>query len=909
MLKRFLIGLILLIPTVLMSQSMSKHELAKLDPRFYAVIAGESPVLRKAAMPLPALSIGVNEDGTQIYGAIIYTTDPDALRSEGIQVNSELPGFVTSRVTSSELIRLSRLDQVDYVDSGEILHPLNDVATGCIGADLLHAGYVNNTPFKGTGVIVCIIDSGIDWTHLDFRDPVTNTSSRILSIWDQTLTATGGESTPAETGCNYGVEYTKAHIEDEIDGSPANFVREQDTNGHGTHVTGTAAGNGAALSTQKFAGIAPEADIIVVKSGDDSFPTPNIIDGLSYIRQKAAALGKAVVINMSLGSNEGPNDGTTSKATAIDAFTNSGPGRAVVVSAGNSGDDNIHLQGTIPNGNSTQITFDVPDYTPESDAGNNDLAFDVWFDGNGGISANVTSPNGFTNTQDPNGTSTSNTDDGSISITNRVYSGNNDRYIKGYVFDGDETKTPVQGTWTLNLTNNSGSMMNYHCILHDAVIGDPNMNVTLTGGDSQYTLSNSADGAIIVGSYTHRYRWADNSDSTWWGGAPDRSDGISPYSSYGPTRDNRQKPDISAPGQKIASSKSKDKVVNSRLLMPGQKHFVNQGTSMASPVVVGAVALLLQQNPGLTAGSIRNLITQNADTDGYTGAVWNDRWGWGRVNIFKAMVKSLYPPSTAGQEILIYDTWESSAVINTEDKMIALRISPSINGEVTGLFFHPYIDLALSGPLKVEVWTDNDGLPSTKIGNTINFDHRKVLSFSWNFINLNGIDATVTSGTDYHVLLYPTQGDVFTMFLDVGTIDGRTRISSNQGQTFIQQPNFDVRMRPVISTARNKLTRIHEADGTSFPSRFELSQNYPNPFNPNTEFQYWLPKNSEISIRIYNVLGRVVRNLLNTNQQAGYYTASWDGLDDHGRMVSSGIYFIHIETVNIKKVRKITLMR
>lgn len=117
MMKCFLIGSILLIPTVLMSQSMSKHELAKLDPRFYAVIARESPVLRKAAMPLPALLIGVNEDGTQIYGAIIYTTDPDAIRSEGIQVNSVLPGFVTSRVTSSELIRLLKLDQVDYVDS------------------------------------------------------------------------------------------------------------------------------------------------------------------------------------------------------------------------------------------------------------------------------------------------------------------------------------------------------------------------------------------------------------------------------------------------------------------------------------------------------------------------------------------------------------------------------------------------------------------------------------------------------------------------------------------------------------------------------------------------------------------------------------------------------------------------
>ena len=125
-------------------------------------------------------------------------------------------------------------------------------------------------------IILCIIDTGIDWEHKDFRDPVDDSQSRILYIWDQTLIPQGGELSPAEDGLGYGVEYTQAQIENEIDGTPTGFVREQDTHGHGTHVTGTAAGNGASFTNLKYAGLAPQADIIVVKAGNGSFSEANI---------------------------------------------------------------------------------------------------------------------------------------------------------------------------------------------------------------------------------------------------------------------------------------------------------------------------------------------------------------------------------------------------------------------------------------------------------------------------------------------------------------------------------------------------------------------------------------------------------------------------------------------------------
>jgi len=93
------------------------------------------------------------------------------------------------------------------------------------------------------------------------------------------------------------------------------------------------------------------------------------------------------------------------------------------------------------------------------------------------------------------------------------------------------------------------------------------------------------------------------------------------------------------------------------------------------------------------------------------------------------------------------------------------------------------------------------------------------------------------------------------------------------------------------------------------PTEFGLSQNYPNPFNPETAFKYTLPEDSEVSIRIYDLLGKEVKTLVGKHQQAGYYTETWDGLDDEGRVASSGIYFILMEAGHFRKVQKITFLK
>ena len=93
------------------------------------------------------------------------------------------------------------------------------------------------------------------------------------------------------------------------------------------------------------------------------------------------------------------------------------------------------------------------------------------------------------------------------------------------------------------------------------------------------------------------------------------------------------------------------------------------------------------------------------------------------------------------------------------------------------------------------------------------------------------------------------------------------------------------------------------------PSKFTLKQNYPNPFNPNTTIAYSLPKQSYVDLKIYNIKGQLVRTLCNDEQEAGEYSINWDGSDEQGRVVSSGVYFYSLQTDDFVQTRKMLLLR
>jgi hypothetical protein len=93
------------------------------------------------------------------------------------------------------------------------------------------------------------------------------------------------------------------------------------------------------------------------------------------------------------------------------------------------------------------------------------------------------------------------------------------------------------------------------------------------------------------------------------------------------------------------------------------------------------------------------------------------------------------------------------------------------------------------------------------------------------------------------------------------------------------------------------------------PTEFALLQNYPNPFNPETTIKYNLAEGAGVSLRIYNIVGQVVRTLVAENQTAGRYQVRWDGTDDRGSSVSSGIYFYQVAAGQFKDVKRLMLLK
>ena len=862
----------------------------KLHPYFRQVLAG-------AGVPF-----GVSKQG-DLFDAIVYTKNAEAVRSVGIHVNSSLSSFVTAQVSARDLEKLMAVSDVTFIDPGSVNYVQNDISVPETGASLVQGGLINGTSYKGQGAIVLIYDTGIDWKHKDFRVFGDTTKSRILYIWDQTLTAISGETAPADF--SYGVEYTKAQIDDEIDGTPAGVVREKDINGHGTHVTGIAAGNGGTFGGQ-YAGMAPLADIIVVKGADVSFSESRMIDGLTYAMNKATALGKPIVVNWSIGSQGGPHDGTRDYEVAIDAMV-AQPGRVVVVAAGNLGDQAIHMGSTIPAGGALTITFSVPAFTAKSGTENDIFAFDGWLTGNPSISATATSPTGITLTKNagefgdgPNIT------DGTITLVNKTSSLNGLREVLLNVHDAVSTNPPKPGIWTLTLTNPGAASTAFDGWLYQDSVG--NASVTLPGGNTDKTINmpGTSAGAITAASYVTKWVWPSYVGGNYVYIGTDRTNDISSWSSIGPTRDGRQKPDIAAPGQGISSclSSTSDTTGLYSWILPGQKHRINQGTSMAAAHVTGAAALLLGINPAYTAGQIKTLLQTAANTDAYTGTVPNYTWGYGKMDVVDAVSRSFNAGAVITRKTFFYDQVSSNFFVNLAgSQKFAVRITPDIAGLLTGIQINlttfnnrPIVG---PGPLKCEIYTDNAGRPGTLIGSTVNHPHQLLSAGVLNYVQMLGANVPVSAGANYHVVLSMTNpSDTLKVRTDTATVG--TRSSLYNGSSWVGV-GYNLRLRAIVTSGAGA-SSVETAEGT--PERYELLQNYPNPFNPSTTIGFSIPAQNRVMLKIYNLLGQEVETLINNDYAAGKYRVQWQPVG-----LATGTYFYRLQAGSYTESKKLLLLK
>jgi subtilisin family serine protease len=864
----------------------------------------------------------VSSDGTVRYGAIVYTRNVEEIRSMGIHVNSVLPEFVTAQLTPSDMVRLADLESVKFLDPGKVHHPLLDVSVPETGAALLHSGFINNTPYKGAGAIVLIYDTGIDWKHFDFRKSDT-TKSRILFIWDQTLTA--GVDGSAPSGFSYGVEYTQAQIENELKGNPPGVVHEKDIIGHGTHVASTAAGNGFSFNN-KYIGMAPEADIIIVKGGDGTFSSTGEIDGLTYAQNKATALKEPIVVNMSLGGQEGSHDGTNDDEVAVTKFVQT-PGRAVCIAAGNDGSDMIHANGTVSSGSPSVIKVNVPQgYTPNTGTDNAFFILDIWLPNSNAVNMTITSPTkSIYSTPTDSELDSLKRPEGTIDTWNYIEQQNQHRHIQVWIHDA-AFPVPQSGPWIITLST-TGTSTTYDAWL-DSELGD--LSATITGGNNNKTVAmpGTADGAITVGAYVTKWFWTDYTGSNWtYDNASDRTANIASFSSIGPTADGRNKPDIAAPGQGIVAAFSSTDIDESTSdIIISNKYLLMQGTSMATPHVTGGVALLLSAKPSLTIAQIKNYLLSTARTDNFTtSSVWNATWGNGKMDIYKAMASAVGASGT-NRTILSYysGTAPNYTAIPSPNQKVAMRFTPTTAGKLASVAVNINSGanaIIGTGNLKVtamqSVAGSLDSIPGAQqIGNSVLVPFNSLSSGVDNVIDFSSAAVSVTTGIDFQIVLELTKvGDTLQLSLDDGTLNINRTSSYRTGGTGVlgwynrADPNYGSGKQPdyynllITADIAVPVTDV-ERITSALPTSFMLKQNYPNPFNPTTKITYTIPTASKVTLKIFNLLGQLVATLVDEQQEANTYVKEFDA--SH---LASGTYFYQINAGNFNSTKKMILMK
>ena len=747
-------------------------------------------------------------EGIPVYSVVVHTEASVELARSGVSVTSSFDGFATVRATPTELQSLTRFDEVTQVHTARRLYPTNDEPAAEAGARTLNRG-VEGTSYQGEDVTTCVIDSGIDWSHPDFTDE--NGNSRIRYIWDQADDSTGVstpvENRPGRFGGNfspdYGSEYGPSRIQN------GNVIQE-DTDGHGTHVAGTVASSGRAYEqssgVKKYRGAAPEADIVAVKT---DFTNVGVIDGVNYCRSVAEDEGEPVVVNLSLGTNFAPHDGTSALSLAIESITGGGEesGTVVVASAGNNGGTAppVHT-GPVSLSDSADVTLDVPEYNSGFFPAT--LNTNLWAYEGGAYSISVYSP-GREDTLRVD-VSAGSVPDSTLETpggeTIRINSGSpptsSARFFQVYLID------PAAGTWTARIRAEGTQSTKVHGWIGRSPF--PIEGATWSDADRRYTLGAPATsrGVIAVGNYVHRQRWTSSAGAslgTPVGGGFTR-DRIAGSSSRGPTVDGRQKPVVAAPGTFTASALSDDAggaTFGADYRVADGEHHLLTGTSMSAPVVSGSVALLLQEDADLSTNAVRDLLEGTARVDDAVtadGGSWNDAFGYGKLNAYGAMTALLQggaAEDAAAMEILSYeDAFGASSGVGIVPvgeggaNQVALRVSPTISGPMTGVFVSlgPSTENGmanqLTDSLHVEVWVDDGGeVPDTQIGKTVAVPPNRLRAFTPTYVSLSKANIRARAGADYYIVLDPKDGggSVNLLAETTGGAAGRSLVDDGSG--------------------------------------------------------------------------------------------------------------------------------
>ena len=497
--------------------------------------------------------------------------------------------YAILKVPESLIESLTGFSQIEYIEKPKRLYFSVNAAKSVSCINPVQGGNGGKV-LSGRGVIVAVIDSGIDYFHRDFRNP--DGTTRILKLWDQDRDEV----------------YTEERINEALSGESREaayrIVPSLDLSGHGTAVAGIAAGNGLEEGGQ-YRGVAYESPLLVVKLGvpeENGFPrTTELMRAMDFVITQAVEYRMPVAVNLSFGNTYGSHDGTSLLETFIDDISNYG--RTVVVAGtGNEGSRQGHISGILRENSPAEIELSVDAYETGFGVQLWKLyadEFEITLVSPGGISAGpISSRLGPQRIAFP-GTKV------------LLYYGEPSPYSEAQEIYMDfipNENYVDSGNWKIRLTPRNIVVGKYDLWLPSAVALNRSTRFLRATPDTTLTIPSTSADVISVGAYDDTYlSYAD-------------------FSGRGFTRlHNRVKPDLAAPGVNIIISKA------------GGGYEAVTGTSFAAPFVTGSAALMMQW--GIVDGNDPFLYGEKVKAYLHRGArrlpgfnVWpNPQMGWGAL--------------------------------------------------------------------------------------------------------------------------------------------------------------------------------------------------------------------------------------------------------------------------------------
>ncbi len=586
---------------------------SKLSPSLRRYCLEGSPSLSRAKPNNPSFS-------TRATGFIKLEGDASKIfRENGVR---ELARFGDIYIASFPLGRVPALSlhpQVRRIESEGRNHITMDSTAMQVNALPVYQGVNFPHGYTGKGVVVGVMDIGFDLTHPNFYDS-TASHYRIKALWDQLSLDTIGSR--LYVGRDYRGEEALLTLKHSRDGASQT---------HGTHTTGIAAGSGF---TSPYRGMAFESDICLVANATgnnaalidsadlEKFNYATDALGFKYIFDYAKSVGKPCVINFSEGSNMDFEGYDQLYYAILDSLT--GPGRIIVSSAGNDGNQHNYYH-KVPGSADSKIIL-YPDNKKSYLTLKSADAFRI---------------DTLISTRKL------------LTLPDSLYRGTINDYkvaIKAYPSSlnpkeicYDLAFTDINSSVALDLQNENGVEADI-----EGFIVKGSMSSVMPGEmDNSHSVNSpsSAPSVICVGATGYREGYLNYKGD--WMYYPNGTDGERcGYSSVGPTFDGRIKPDVMAPGQNIISSYSSFYIENNagaHDVLSDVEHFdfkgrtyawnANGGTSMASPVVAGAIALWLQANPNLTPSDILDIFSKTCTHYDQSLSYPNNQYGYGQIDV------------------------------------------------------------------------------------------------------------------------------------------------------------------------------------------------------------------------------------------------------------------------------------